>query len=157
MSFNFKTLELLGIRLLRALSYFLESWGIHRMTMPWIRIGRRTPPFSVASILLAMLGITLLPDILNSQAAKIQNDANDLGIRWIQVEAGTFTMGLGNAAKQVTVRRFMISATEVTFDQYDAFCDATEKSKPDDNGWGRGTRPVCNVSYADAACNQYSF
>ncbi len=120
------------------------------MTMPWIRIGRRMPRFSVAWILVAILGIALLPDILNSQAAKIQNGADDLGIRWIDVEADTFTMGLGNAAKQVAVHRFMISATEVTFDQYDAFCDATGKSKPDDNGWGRGTRPVFNVSYDDA-------
>lgn len=149
MNFAFKILELVRIRFLRALYYFLESRGIRR-TMPWIRIGGRMPRFSVARILLAMLVITLLPDILASQAAKNENGADDLGIQWIEVEAGTITMGSGDAAKQVAVGRFMISATEVTFDQYDAFCDATGKSKPDDNGWGRGKRPVLKVSYDDA-------
>lgn len=59
-------------------------------------------------------------------------------------------MGRGSSASQVTVESFMMSATEITFDQYDAFCEATGKQKPDDNGWGRGTRPVLNVSYDDA-------
>jgi formylglycine-generating enzyme required for sulfatase activity len=104
----------------------------------------------VARMFLAMLWITLIPDILNSQATKLEDSTDDLGIRWIEVEAGTFTMGLGDAAVEVTIHRFMISATEVTFDQYDAFCDATKKPKPDDNGWGRGTRPVIKVSYDDA-------
>lgn len=59
-------------------------------------------------------------------------------------------MGSDDSAVEVTVDRFMISATEITFDQYDAFCDATDRRKPDDNGWGRGARPVLNVSYDDA-------
>ena len=59
-------------------------------------------------------------------------------------------MGSGATAQQVTVGRFLMGATEVTFDHYDAFCEATGRRKPDDNGWGRGTRPVLNVSYEDA-------
>ena len=43
-----------------------------------------------------------------------------------------------------------MSKYEVTFDEYDAFCDATGRSKPSDRGWGRGTRPVINVSWNDA-------
>ena len=74
----------------------------------------------------------------------------DPAIRWIQVEGGTLTTGGGGSARQVPVGRFMMSATEITFDQYDAFCDATGKEKPDDNGWGRGTMPVLNVSFDDA-------
>jgi len=51
-----------------------------------------------------------------------------------------------------------ISKYEVTFEQYDAFCDDTSRTKPDDNGWGRGDRPVINVDYADvtAFCNWMS-
>lgn len=43
-----------------------------------------------------------------------------------------------------------MSKHEVTFDQYDAFCDSTGRSKPSDEGWGRGKRPVINVSWDDA-------
>jgi formylglycine-generating enzyme required for sulfatase activity len=38
----------------------------------------------------------------------------------------------------------------VTFDEYDKFAEASGKPKPDDNGWGRGKRPVINVSWEDA-------
>ena len=120
------------------------------MKVSQIRFSRRMPRFMYAPIFLALLGITLAPGILSSQADENQSGADELGIRWIEVEAGTFTMGSGDNVTQVTVGRFMMSATEVTFDQYDVFCDATGKSKPDDNGWGRGTRPVLNVSYDDA-------
>ena len=43
-----------------------------------------------------------------------------------------------------------MSAYEVTFAQYDAFCEATQREKPSDEGWGRGKRPVINVSWDDA-------
>ncbi len=38
----------------------------------------------------------------------------------------------------------------VTFAEYDKFCDLTERQKPEDKGWGRGNRPVINVSWNDA-------
>jgi formylglycine-generating enzyme required for sulfatase activity len=38
----------------------------------------------------------------------------------------------------------------VTFGDYDAFCGATGRDKPGDEGWGRGRRPVINVSWDDA-------
>ena len=46
---------------------------------------------------------------------------------------------------------FAIGVTEVTFDQYGACVSAGGcKSMPSDNGWGKGNRPVLNVSWADA-------
>lgn len=45
---------------------------------------------------------------------------------------------------------FYISKTEVTFMQYDKFCDETGNEKPDDKDWGRGNRPVINVNVSDA-------
>ncbi|MDP5055876.1 MAG: SUMF1/EgtB/PvdO family nonheme iron enzyme [Marinomonas hwangdonensis] len=45
---------------------------------------------------------------------------------------------------------FYISKYEVTFDQYDKFAKATGRESPPDNGWGRGQRPVINVSWYDA-------
>jgi formylglycine-generating enzyme required for sulfatase activity len=71
------------------------------------------------------------------------------------VEGGTFEMGSNihpdeKPLHSVTVSDFNISKTEVTFEQYDVFCDATGIDKPDDEGWGRGDRPVINVSWHDA-------
>ncbi|NLI07904.1 MAG: formylglycine-generating enzyme family protein, partial [Thermotogaceae bacterium] len=37
---------------------------------------------------------------------------------------------------------FHIGKYEVTFEEYDVFCEATGKSKPSDSGWGRGQRPI---------------
>ncbi|QUX95800.1 sulfatase-modifying factor protein [Marinomonas sp. CT5] len=45
---------------------------------------------------------------------------------------------------------FYISKYEVTFDQYDKFAKATNRALPPDNGWGRGQRPVINISWYDA-------
>ena len=42
---------------------------------------------------------------------------------------------------------FALSVYEVTFDDYDRF---TVPNKVDDQGWGRGRRPVINVSWDDA-------
>lgn len=51
---------------------------------------------------------------------------------------------------RVTLESFYMGVTEVTFSQYDYFCEQTGKEKPDDNGWGRGDRPVISVSWNDA-------
>jgi len=53
---------------------------------------------------------------------------------------------------------FYMGKYEVTFNEYDAFCDATGRSKPGDYGWGRGIRPVIYVSWWDAIayCNWLS-
>jgi formylglycine-generating enzyme required for sulfatase activity len=45
---------------------------------------------------------------------------------------------------------FAIGRYPVTFDEYDTFAQATGRQLPDDRGWGRGRRPVINVSWVDA-------
>lgn len=74
------------------------------------------------------------------------------------ISGNSFQMG-GNDAdaydweKPVhTVRlgEFYMSKYEVTFSEYDKFCEATKREKPSDEGWGRGSRPVINVSWDDA-------
>ncbi len=45
---------------------------------------------------------------------------------------------------------FEIAKYPVTFEEYDLFCEDTGREKPDDEGWGRGRRPVINVSWHDA-------
>ena len=59
-----------------------------------------------------------------------------LGIRWVFVQGGP-----GGD--------FYMSATEVTFDQFDEFCDATGYQKPSAN-FGRGKQPVIEVNVSDA-------
>lgn len=77
-------------------------------------------------------------------------------IEWVDIPAGTFTMGSptsedkNETQHQVTLSAFKMSKYEVTFEQYDLFCDATGRSKPSDEGWGRGKQPVINVSWHDA-------
>lgn len=47
-------------------------------------------------------------------------------------------------------QRFALARYPVTFDEYDTFCDMSGLEKPDDEKWGRGRRPVINVSHDDA-------
>jgi len=73
--------------------------------------------------------------------------------------AGSFLMGdLDNRGddnerpvREVTISRpFALSRHEVTFAEYDQFAQATGRRLPSDEGWGRGSRPVINVSWHDA-------
>uniref|UniRef100_A0A831U2R4 Formylglycine-generating enzyme family protein n=1 Tax=Geobacter metallireducens TaxID=28232 RepID=A0A831U2R4_GEOME len=60
----------------------------------------------------------------------------------------------------VIPRPFAMGKYEVTFEEYDRFCEATGREKPKDGrrwfgplsrDWGRGRMPVMNVSWEDAA------
>ncbi|WP_199930373.1 formylglycine-generating enzyme family protein [Sedimenticola thiotaurini] len=50
----------------------------------------------------------------------------------------------------VSLQPFAIGVYEVTFEEYDRFCRDTGHRRPDDQGWGRGDRPVVNVTWVDA-------
>jgi formylglycine-generating enzyme required for sulfatase activity len=77
----------------------------------------------------------------------------------VEVKAGTFQMGdvIGFGVKEEQPvhevkleKSFKLGKYEVTFDEYDRFALATEKPLPHDQGWGRGRRPVINVTWEDA-------
>lgn len=96
--------------------------------------------------------------------------APKIDFEFVVVPAGTFTMGSVDKGSliseeyefqevdgadveirhKVTLSSFKISKKEVTFAQYDKFCEATGRKKPSDEGWGRGNRPVINVTWQDA-------
>jgi formylglycine-generating enzyme required for sulfatase activity len=81
-----------------------------------------------------------------------------LGPELVRLRGGRFTMGTDRygapaaerPARAVRVGPFAIGRFEVTFAQYDAFARASGRPLPDDEGWGRGDRPVINVSWNDA-------
>lgn len=48
---------------------------------------------------------------------------------------------------EIEIKEFAIGVYEVTFEEYDRFCVSTGCRLPDDQGWGRGRRPVVNVTW----------
>lgn len=84
--------------------------------------------------------------------------ADSVVANMVQIPAGTFRMGgLGEdpeddelPVRDVKIDAFAISAYEISFEQYDVFARSTGRELPEDQGWGRGARPVINVSYEDA-------
>ncbi len=53
--------------------------------------------------------------------------------------------------REVLVSSFALGKVEVTFDEWDACVSAGGCThRPEDKGWGRGDRPVINVSWEDA-------
>jgi len=77
------------------------------------------------------------------------------GPEMVTIPTGRFQMGSNRSDREkpihwVSIKTFAMSRYEITFDEYDAFAKATGKAKPSDYGWGRGNRPVINVSWHDA-------
>ena len=80
----------------------------------------------------------------------------------VMIPAGSFIMGSPASEPErsddegpqhrVNIRAFAVGKTTITFTQWDA-CVADggcNGYRPDDEGWGRGDRPVINVSWNDA-------
>lgn len=85
--------------------------------------------------------------------------------RYVLVEGGSFKMGTDKPVEkhespvhEVKVNSFYLGKTEVTFDEYDAYCKATGKDLAPSGDWGRGNTPVFMVSWFDAVvyCNWLS-
>ena len=82
-------------------------------------------------------------------------------IDMVRIEGGCFLMGSPDSEPErdtdegpqheVCVEPFEIGRYEVTFADWDAcVADGGCSARPDDEGWGRGRRPVINVSWQDA-------
>ena len=77
----------------------------------------------------------------------------------VVIPAGRFRMGCVSGrdcqyderpVHEVQVSSFALGVYEVTFEEYERFARATGRDRPNDRGWGRGGRPVINVSWEDA-------
>ncbi len=81
------------------------------------------------------------------------------GIMTCYIPAGTFMMGSAEGEPEriwdepqhrVTLTQgFYMSKYEITYEQYDAYCEEMQLHKPDDDGFGRGNRPIA-VSWSRA-------
>jgi formylglycine-generating enzyme required for sulfatase activity len=84
-----------------------------------------------------------------------------LGMEMVWVPGGCYQMGCGDwtsrwwedelPVHEVCVDGFWMGKLEVTFGQYDRFCEETAREKPVDvEGWGRGLQPATSVTWNDA-------
>jgi serine/threonine-protein kinase PpkA len=81
------------------------------------------------------------------------------GPEMVVVPAGSFLMGdvsgIGyrneRPVHRVTIAKpIAMGRYEITFEDYDRFCNAVGRPLVSDEGWGRGRQPVINVSWHDA-------
>ncbi|MCW3125075.1 MAG: Sulphatase-modifying factor protein [Bacteroidetes bacterium] len=112
------------------------------------------------SVLAAVVCIALAA---NAQSKKKTPPADPA--RFVNVEGGSFMMGTATGVEpvekpehKVQLKDFYLAKYELTFDEYDRFCDSTGRKRPDDMKWGRGKRPAMIVSWLDAVayCNWLS-
>lgn len=101
-------------------------------------------------------GLTLEDALLTAQS---QVMSIHIAPQMVTIAGGTFqqgdTHGTGGRDEQpvrkVTITQFAMGKYEVTFEEYKRFAIATKRLPlPHDEGWGRGRRPVINVSWDDA-------
>ena len=71
-------------------------------------------------------------------------EKNSVKIEFVEIPAGTYKMGsnkkeIGRSYDEqqhkVTLPSFKMSKNEITFEQFDVFCEATGRIKPNDSGW----------------------
>ncbi|MEE4378684.1 MAG: formylglycine-generating enzyme family protein [Candidatus Competibacteraceae bacterium] len=81
------------------------------------------------------------------------------GPKLVIIPAGKFLMGapvteggdVDERLHSVTIERtFAISQYPVTFQDYERFAQAQDLPIPDEQGWGRGQRPVINITWQQA-------
>ena len=108
--------------------------------------------------------VTFLPanlDISNHKVEYIQDKLNDgqLAPKMVIIPPGKGTIG-GEILRsfrnegpihQVTINTsYALSETEITFAQYDLYCQEKYIECPSDDSWGREQQPVINVSWFNA-------
>jgi len=103
-----------------------------------------------------------IPESRKGERGRVFRDCPDCP-EMVEIGPGSFFMGSPLAEFQryqdegprqlVTMNRpFAVGRFAITFDEWDACVAASNCNgyKPEEQGWGRGRRPVINVSWADA-------
>ena len=105
----------------------------------------------------------LRQEMINHAARVFRDPLKDggYGPTMVVLPTGSFRMGSPSGeegrysdegpVRTVTIgKRIAMGRYEVTFADYDRFVAATNGRRPDDEGWGRGSRPVINVNWNEA-------
>ena len=118
-----------------------------------------TLPFDKARWQGKLDGVTNIGNKGTKQEAATDAGAKFIKPEMVRIAAGSYLMGCGEGdrcsddelpAHRVSIKAFELGKYEVTFEEYDLFAEATGRPTPGDEGWGRGKRPVINVSWEDA-------
>lgn len=96
--------------------------------------------------------------VLESALFRDRMRDGSMGPEMIALRGGTFRRGdlQGDGDEDerppttIKVKPFAIGIYEVSFDEYDRFSSSARRERPDDERWGRGRRPVINVSWDSA-------
>lgn len=126
------------------------------------------PPMMVSNLLILDADDPLAQRLLHSRPRPVYRNLEtfrdcerDVCPEMVMLPEGTFSMGspvdergrdeTEDPQRKVTFSYpFAMAKYETTFEAYDAFAEATHRKKPEDQGWGRGRRPVINVNWHDA-------
>jgi hypothetical protein len=138
---------------------------------------RRVAGATAVALVFLILGASLTLGLFGFASFDLQMAWVRGQIGWVPVPEMVEICGLGPAAKCTEGRSFLmgsadedkeadsderpqhrvtfehgfrIGVREVTFAEYDVYALMTGLSLPPDRGWGRGNRPVINVSWTDA-------
>ena len=124
---------------------------------------RRLAALSVAMFLLVPYSfyLTKPPDILALRTGQIFKECATGCPQMVVAPAGVFTMGSPNSEpgresnegpqrEVVIAHKFAVGRFAVTFDEWDHCVADGDCPNAKDEGWGRGRRPVINVSWDDA-------
>ncbi len=101
-------------------------------------------------------GFTWPADAAGEQVGDVFKDCDNCP-EMVVIPAGSYTMGDAKGKKnqkpahKVTIKGpLAVGRYEVTWDEFEAcLADGACKRDPDDHKWGRGNRPVVNVSWND--------
>lgn len=97
--------------------------------------------------LLAGMVLVTMAAARAGEAESVVQDCADCP-EMVTVPGGTLH---AEGAPAVVVESFLMGRTEVTFDQWAAcVADGACQGSKDDHGWGRGSRPVINVTFQEA-------
>lgn len=130
--------------------------GTTALTKGYLHASRRATWIKSIAVVMVML-LLAIGALDREWLLRLQSMIGSIHIvpEMVTVSAGTFQQGSVDDSErqpihEVTIKAFKIGKYEVTFEQYDPFVIATRRRKPDDYGWGRGSRPVIDVSWEDA-------
>ncbi|NJN45290.1 MAG: SUMF1/EgtB/PvdO family nonheme iron enzyme [Candidatus Competibacteraceae bacterium] len=108
----------------------------------------------------ALAALMLQPPSATNPVFRDRLNDGSLGPQLMRIPAGNFVMGSAPGDPErysdeaqysvQMVRPFGLGLHEVSFEEYDRFAGATNRSLPADEGWGRGQRPVINITWEDA-------